>query len=176
MASSGIYEILMIGDAEMAKRKREEYSKSVTKVVGSVLHPIRSIERNTIGRYIALQQTYNVVKSTVKQSVNFCLSRYFNLKEDYMAESNYNRFKTTVSKVTGFGTAIASGAVTGSVAGPIGTAIGAVAGAASATISNVISDANAKSSVYLEINTSRQAMTYSRVRAGLENNSKGTEN
>ena len=118
---------------------------------------------------VLINQAYNQAKSLVTQSVNSSLSRYYNMKEDYMLENNVNAIKQVYSKTSSLATTIVGGTMVGGVVG------GAIAGVGWA-VSEGINISNKWKDVYAEINATSYNKTFTKTRLGLVDGSKGTEN
>lgn len=118
---------------------------------------------------ILLNQAYSQAKNLVNQAVNSTLSRYYNMKEDYMFENNVNQVKTILSKTTSFATTVAGGFMVGNIPGAIIAGVGWIG-------SEGLSAINKMSDVYARINSSNYDKAFSRTRVGLTDNGKGTEN
>ena len=114
-------------------------------------------------------QAVQTAKRLVKQAAEASISHYVRMKEDYMLENNFNALKLVGSKGLGLYSAITAGTVVG---GPVGAAIGAAGWA----ISETISVGTRWLDTYATINEVSYNKTFNRVRAGLIDNGKGTEN
>lgn len=141
-----------------------------------VLSAMRSPIKTALGKNVLLLEAYNQAKSNITQAVSVMWNRYANLKEDYMAQNSVTCAKAFVGRVKQYGTAALSGAVVGSALGPIGSVVGAGVAVAGTAISNII-NFGAELSAYNEQNNAINIQTgYSRIRAGLVDGGRGTEN
>lgn len=114
----------------------------------------------------------NNLMATASQAWN----RYVNIKEDYLAQNNMNAIKANLSAIKGYATSAVTGAQIGSVAGPVGAAIGAAIGVSANAVSRVV-NYGVTIANYNEQNNAMNAQTnYSRVRMGLMDGGRGTEN
>lgn len=125
----------------------------------------------TIGLY-----ALNEVKNNLFQSVSMEWNRFVDMKEDYLAQNNMNELKAKIGAVKSYASSAMTGARIGSSFGPVGTVIGAAVG----TVGNVYNRFNNFRSAmagYHEQNNAMNAQTnFSRVRMGLMDGGRGTEN
>ena len=165
-------EILNTTKAEPDGENKKEKSASEEKFDGDLsklLHPIKTAEKAMFGKHILAKQAYDQVKSVLGNAINSSLNRYYSLSENYMLETDIANLKTGISKATSFGTTVVSGAMVG---GPWGAAI-----AAAGWIGNeAISYNNSLSNYYNQVNTNNYNTNFSRTRASLYDNGRGTEN
>ena len=165
-------EILNTTKVEADGEKKKEKTASEEKFDGDLsklLHPIKSAEKAMFGKHILLKQAYDQAKSVVGNAINSSLNRYYSLSENYMLETDIANIKTGISKAASFGTTVVSGAMVG---GPWGAAIAAVGWVAN----EAISYNNSLSNYYSQINTNNYNTQFSRTRASLYDNGRGTEN
>ena len=112
------------------------------------------------------------VRDTTLNIAEMSLNRYFTLSEDYMSQNIYNNVKKSINKgmqllkTTG---AVATMAATGNV-------VGAVATAGLAVINEGIQYYSRMSNYYQALNATNYQTGFSATRAGLVNDSRGTEN
>lgn len=129
--------------------------------------------KETKSKWDAVQSFIHYSISNASQVVSTAIStsqsRYFSLSENYIAENNYQNTMTAINRGKSLVSAISAGTIT---MGPIG---GVVAGAGWIA-SNYFIERNAESSYYQNINATSMQTQFSRVRAGLVNGGKGTEN
>ena len=111
------------------------------------------------------QRAKEIVLTTVDTSAN----RYFYMKEDYLGETLYQNIKNNANKVVGAVSTIAAGA-------KIGGGVGAVIATAGVAINEGISVFNKYATLENQMNTLNYGMEFSRTRAGLVDNGRGTEN
>jgi hypothetical protein len=130
-----------------------------------------SVTKSVIAVYMA-----NQIKNRIVQTASTMWNRYVDMKEDYIAQNNMNQIKAHVGAVSSYATAAISGAKIGGVLGPAGAAIGAAVG----TIGNAVNRAvSYKTTIanYNEQNNAMNAQTnFSRVRMGLIDGGRGTDN
>ena len=134
-----------------------------------LLHPIKNLEKATVGKNVFLNQAYQQAKQMIVKTFNTSINRYFSLSEDYMSENSYNQVSTMISKGTSLGTAIVSGAIVGGVGGAVVSTIGWAA-------SEFIQNQASLSSYHQSLNAANYQASFSGTRAGLVDNGRGTEN
>lgn len=148
----------------------------VNKDFQELLHPLKKLKTEILGENVLINQAFDTAKKAILNSVSVTANRYFNLKEDYLSENLVNNALTAVGKVTSFGSAVASGAILGSSVTGIGTAVGAAIAATGWVVNEGISMYGQLSNYYQSINATTYQTQFSRVRAGLINEGRGTEN
>lgn len=140
-----------------------------TDVVDDELNPKETNKKKKTGTEIwmsmAAQRALNIALQTLDSSTN----RYFYMKEDYLGEAMYHNVKNNVNKVIGAVSTIATGAKIGSAPGAVIAAVGVAA-------NEGISIFNKYASLENQMNTLNYGMEFSRTRAGLVDNGRGTEN
>lgn len=132
------------------------------------LNPKETKEKKTgaeIWLNMVAQRAFSLFTSTLESSAN----RYFYMKEDYLGEQVYRNVKSNIGKVSGAITTIAAGAKIG---GGVGAAIATVGVVANEGLSVF----NKYASLENQMNTLNYGMEFSRTRAGLVDNGRGTEN
>lgn len=118
----------------------------------------------------------NTVKNNIISAASVAWNRYVDMKEDYLAQNNMNEVKAHLGMAKSYGTSIAAGATIGAIGGPVGIAVGAAVGAASNFISRGVRYGITMAN-YNEQNNAMNAQTnFSRVRMGLIDGGRGTEN
>lgn len=76
---------------------------------------------------ILLHEAYNYAKQEITQIASYEVSKYFNLKDDYIGQRNLSIAKNIISKGASIGTAIASGFATGGIIGGAVAIVGTTA-------------------------------------------------
>ena len=104
-----------------------------------------------------------------KQALQTGMDRYFSLTEDYIAQNYIKIITNMISDTTSLFSNVAVG---GKLFGPAGAAIGAIAWAGSKAVSTV----SGYGAIRQEINQNNYNMQFQRVRMGLVDNGRGTEN
>lgn len=111
------------------------------------------------------QRAKEIVISTIETDA----SRYFYMKEDYLGETVYRNIKNNVGKAIGAVSTVAAGAKLGGAPGAAIAAVGVV-------VNEGISIFNKYATLENQMNTLNYGMEFSRTRAGLVDNGRGTEN
>ena len=142
----------------------------------TAIRPIKSSDNKTLAKSVLLNQAFQVAKNSIIRSLDFNITRYLDLKEDYLSENDYNAAKATIQTTATFATSVFIGAKVGSVGGPVGALIGGAIGAVGGTIANLQGYRSLKSSVSTDLNGRIIQTNFARERAGLTNEGKGTEN
>lgn len=143
--------------------------KNGFKVLNSILHPVNTIVKainkaSPAGGLIA-KAAYNSVKSQVLYAIN----RNFSLREDYQSENTMKNTMGVIGEMVGLGTAVLSGAAIG---GPAGAIVGATA-----WFFNEITTSYQKyDQIQIALNQDIHQSTFQRVRMGLFDGGRGTEN
>lgn len=119
----------------------------------------------------------NEVKNSIVKTASQGWNRHIDMKEDYLASNNMNEIKAKLGAVKSYASAAVTGAKMGfSVGGPIGAVVGAAVGTVGNLGNRVINYALAQTR-YNEQNNAMNAQTnFSRVRMGLMDGGRGTEN
>lgn len=149
--------------------KTENSSKNLSDELNKIFHPIKSIEKATVGKNVFLNQAYQQAKNLIIQTVETGLNKYFSLSEDYIGQNSYTQAKTIISKGSSLISSVAGGAM-------MGGAAGAIIGLTGWTINQTISYQARISGYYESLNATNYSLNNSRLRAGLSDNGKGTEN
>lgn len=153
--------IEIIGGGSGSEEKDED-------TVDKELSPKETKEKKTgaeIWLNMVAQRALALFASTVESSAN----RYFYMKEDYLGEQIYRNVKSNISKVSGAITTIAAGAKIGGAPGAVIATVGVVA-------NEGLSIYNKFATLENQMNTLNYGMEFSRSRAGLVDNGRGTEN
>lgn len=135
----------------------------------NMLHPIKTAESALLGKSVFVNKAYEQVKQLVVASVTEGFNHYTKLTEDYIADNNFNNAKKALSKVSSLASATIGGYITG---GPVGMAIGVI----SWTGNTILSETSRINNYYYNLNATNQNVSFSRTRAGLIDNGRGTEN
>lgn len=121
----------------------------------------------------------NVYKDAVKQVINnavniaeFQMNRYFTLSEDYMTQNLYNNVRQSINKANQIrrtATNVAFMAASGNIPGAIITGVSSI-------INEGMQYYQRMSGYYQALNATNYQTGFSATRAGLVNDSRGTEN
>lgn len=125
---------------------------------------------------ILVNQAFNQVKGIVKNVATYSINKHFTLKENYLMQQALDNTINTISRVGSFALTMVGGAKLGSAGGPWGAIIGG-------TIASVGWGINEGFNIYKKLDQSQMALNqtnaeivFSRTRAGLTNESRGTIN
>jgi hypothetical protein len=142
--------------------------KNKKDTVDKELNPKETKEEKTgaeIWLNMVAQRALSLFTATVESSSH----NYFYMKEDYLGEQIYRNVKSNISKVSGSIITIAAGAKIGGAPGAVIATVGVVA-------NEGLSIYNKYASLENQMNTLNYGMEFSRTRAGLVDNGRGTEN
>lgn len=156
--------------------KTTDPNGQLKKDLTALMHPIKTLESQTLGKSVLINQAYQQAKKAVVSAVDMSLNRYYSMKEDYLSQTNYSNIMTSINKVSSAGTAIIGGAIAGAELGPYGAVAGALIGSVGWGITEAISYQQRMSNAYQSLNTNNYSTNFGQVRAGLVNGGKGTEN
>lgn len=162
---------------EEKHKKEPDPNKQMAKTINKVIHPLNTAQNAVIAKVAILGYGLQQAKQLTTQAFTFNIDRKLSLTENYLAQNEYNNFKTTISKAKSLigttGSGIVAGAQTGGVWGAV---IGGVIGAATWGVGQYTENRANLSSYYQEINTTNYNSQFSRTRAGLVDGGRGTEN
>ena len=168
-------EIVNINREEASAKKTENNveNNGSSSFLNKMLHPIKTVDKalskKIEAKSVFLNQAYQQAKNLAVQTVSTTVNRYFSLSEDYMLENSYRNTVATLNKGKSLATTIIGGAITG---GPVGAIVAGIGWVASEDLQNRA----ALSTYYQQINESNYNTNFSRIRAGLVDNGRGTEN
>ena len=165
-------ELKNIGTDNTAAKKTndvaEKNSEDLEKVVQSLYHPIKTLEKETIGRNAAVAYAFNQSKQIVLAAARYQITKYFTLSEDYNAEVDYTNMMTGINKVTGFFGSSGAGALVGAKTfGVWGAVAGAVLGGGSFIANEVFSAKERRLQQAITINTHNAQTQFAQTRLGL---------
>ena len=158
-------------------------SFNLSQFLDYVQHPIRSLEKATLGKNILVYQTYQYAKSMIKSVSLYAAERYFNLTENYKAEQTLQNTMSVIEHVSGIGTTIIGSAVTGAMGGfkvgggygaAAGAAIGATVGAGMAGINTIVETFKAWDQQKRSLLTMNIQSSFQQTRLGLIDDGRGT--
>lgn len=154
----------------------ENNKQSVENTIQKIMKPMAKEQTNVNAKTIILNQSYQHAKQLLSQSIELTLNRAFSLTEDYINQNNYQNIRKAYSLAASFGSSLIGGAMVGGAAGPGGAAIGAIISVSSWGANQVIQNKAALSSYYQDLNAANFNTDFSRTRAGLVNEGRGTDN
>lgn len=135
-----------------------------------IIHPIKSAEKALLGKSVLLNQAYGLAKQAVKQSVMYGINRHFNLTENYMAQTDMQNILTTIGKVSSLASAVGAGAMLGA------GAPGAIIAAVGWVVNEGIGVYQRFDQAYIQLNEGNMQSNFQRVRMGLTDGGRGTQN
>ena len=160
-----------IGYALNKAKKKLGYEYELASTVGD-----SDWKKQVVGKYTAMELTSNAINVAL-QAAEFGFSRYCTLQEDYMSQQAINNVMGSINRVKGAGSSVISGVLTGSkVAGVGGAVVGGVVGAVSYGTQQYIQYQKKMSGYYQQLNSTNFETGFAASKAGLVNNSRGTEN
>lgn len=142
-------------------------NSDLQKTLKTLLHPVKTLEQNTIGKNVIVNQAYMQAKQIVKEVGQYHIYKYFTLKEDYLSETAYNNALSGIGKVTSFGTTIAAGAIAGAALGPVGAIVGGAVGGIGWGITQYIDNKGKMLQQQVQINTNNAQSQFQQTRLGL---------
>lgn len=143
-------------------------------VINTLMHPIRTAEKNTVGRNILANQAYQNAKQTVKNIGQYHIYKYFTLKENYLSETTAQNIQTSLNKATSFAASVGGGAMVGAAGGPVGAAIGAAIGAIGWTSNEIVGIFQTRTQERISVSTNNQQTSFQQTRLGLIDGRGGT--
>ena len=154
----------------------EDEEMSLTDMLKIAQHPIKALEKATLGKSAVVYYAYQQAKQIVKATALYQLERYYNLTENYKAEQDLNNTLSVLERSVEGYTSIIGGAIIGAKAGPWGALAGAVVGAASWATNTVFSAWKAFDQQSIQLATMNIQSSYQKVRLGLIDDGRGTQN
>lgn len=156
--------------APKSENKQESFNLS------NLAHPIKSIEKNTIGKNVIAYQAYSLVKQQIKAVAMYEINKYFSLTENYTTQQSFNNALTAIGKVASFGTTVVSGAMMGSSMGPVGAAVGAAVAAVGWTANESIQIYQRFDQQNRELATMNTQSQFQMTRMGLVDGGRNSQN
>lgn len=161
-----------VSAAKKTNQVAEDNNEELTQTLRSLFHPIKTLEQQTVSRNVivnqAVHQGIQLVKQTSMSAVNYAITKYFTLNENYKAEVDFSNAMTGINKVTSFAGAIGAGAISGSVLGGApGAIVGGLAGALSWSVSEVFGSAQRRLQQEITISTNNFQSQFQQTRLGL---------
>lgn len=154
----------------------ENESENLTEVLEKMQHPLKTLERKALGKSELLYFWYGRSKELIKSYAKFQIGMYFNLTENYKAEQTLENTISILDNVSSSVGSVFAGAIAGAKAGPVGALVGAGIGATfsvATTLSNAV-----KSFIQqdIQLTTMNMQSSYQRVKLGLIDDGRGTQN
>lgn len=154
----------------------DEKGNDLTDFLRAVQNPLGTMEKATLGKSIIAYNIYQQAKSFVKTTALFQLERYYNLTENYKGEQDLSNTLSVLSHLMEMSTSIVGGAIAGAKAGPVGAVAGMFVGYASWGVNTVFNSWKAFDQQSRELQTMNMQSSYQRVRLGLIDDGRGTQN
>lgn len=164
------------GNSLSSKSTKDDGNEEFKADLTTLLHPVKTMKENTLGKNVVVNQAYNYAKSAVKQMAMYEINKYFSLTENYKAQQDMQNTLTTISKVASFGTTVAAGAITGAAGGPVGAAFGAIVAAAGWVGNEIISAKQTFETQERNLATMNNASVFQLTRMGLVDGGRGSYN
>lgn len=137
--------------------------------INYIVHPIKSAEKAMLGKSALLSQAYGVAKQAVKSSIMYGINRHFNLTENYMAQTDMQNVLTTIGKISSFASTVGAGFIAGNVAGAAIAAVGW-------GVNEGVAIYQRFDQAYIQLTETNIQSNFQRVRLGLVDGGKGTQN
>lgn len=152
----------------------EEEETSLTDMLKVAQHPIKAFEQAVFGNHAIGYYIYSQTKSFVVSTAKYSFGRYFNLSENYKAEQDLDNTLNVLSHLSnGYGSLIGGALVGAKVGHPlIGAAIGGIAW----TANTVLDAQKAWDAQNLQLTATRMQSGFQKVRLGLIDDGRGTQN
>ena len=176
MAEEIIIKIQNSSGNKKNKEKKENKNEDGTINLKSFLHPVKTAENAFNDSFPFGFYIYREAKQNLSQIAKTAYNRYTTLSEDYKVGDRYSVITNNVGKAVSLVESAYMGAMVGSAAGPWGALAGAAIGATSTIISHTISHYDKLSDYYSQLNMNDYRTEFGRVRAGLIDGGRGTEN
>lgn len=152
----------------------KDKSYSLRDFLEDIQHPVKSLEKATLGKNVLIYRTYQQGKELIKNAATFQLQKYFNLTENYKAEQTLENALNVISNVSSIGTSIIGGALAGlSVGHPV---LGGVIGAGFAIGNQMLNTWKTYDQQNRQITTSNLQSAFQKTKLGLVDDGRGTLN
>lgn len=150
--------------------------KDLVQGLRALQNPLGTMEKATLGKSIIVYSAYQKAKSFVKTTALFQLERYYNLTENYKGEQDLSNTLSILSHFSEMATSIVGSAIVGAKAGPWGAVAGMAVGIASWGANTVFNSWKAFDQQNRELQTMNIQSSYQKVRLGLIDDGRGTQN
>lgn len=153
----------------------EEKETDINDILSTMFHPIKTLEKNTIGRNALVSYAFNNAMNFTKSALRYTLTRRFDLTDNYMAEQDMNNALNVIGTMQGIGVSTYSGARVGAqVGGAWGAAIGAAVGFTASMIKNAFEAEKRERQEQRKFIESDKQNAFQRARMGLTDGGRGT--
>lgn len=173
-----IIKLVVSGDGDSLEEKmgKTTDTKSGLKILNNILHPVKSAVKAVDSKLPGIAIFANYAFSYTKSAVLYGLNRNFRLKEDYQSELTVQNTLNVFGKFTSLGAAMGGGAIAGSGGGAVGAVVGAVVAGVGWGMNEIVSAVQRHDQQNLSLNETNTQSTFKRVRLGLIDGGRGTEN
>ena len=131
--------------------------------------------KTLLGKAVLAERAFYKTLSYSKSLARATIGMVNTLSEDYIGENLYNNISKTIDTGLSAVYMVTSGSTIGAMAA--GTALGgAILGAGAFAFGETVQQIERYSQYYRNLNASNFSTSYNRVRAGLSDNNRGTEN
>jgi hypothetical protein len=154
----------------------ENQKSNQTTNLSKILHPISTMKSNFNRQNPILGMAVNIAYQNIKNGVAYSLNRSFSLTEDYMSEMVVNNVINTIGQITSLWGSVSAGALAGIGGGPIGAVVGATVGALGWLANAGMQSYQRYDQQQISLNEVNVQTTFQRVRLGLVDGGRGTEN
>lgn len=152
----------------------EEEETSLTDMLRVAQHPIKAFEKAVFGKSALAYYTYNQMKSLTINTAKYAIGRYFNLSENYKAEQDLDNTLNVLSNISGAYGSLIGGALVGAKVGhPL---IGAAIGGGVWVTNTILNAQKTWDAQNLQLTATRMQSGFQKVRLGLIDDGRGTQN
>lgn len=171
-----VIELKLGGGSDGQGQEKEGKEIGLSDILKAAQHPIKALEKATLGKNELVYYAYQQAKQIVKNTALYQIGRYYNLTENYEAEQDLNNALSVLSHASSGYASILGGAIIGAKAGPYGALAGALIGTASWTTTTVFNAWKAFDQQNMRLQTMNIQSAYQKVRLGLIDDGRGTQN
>ena len=166
-----VIELKNIADQTAAAKTNkiaEENSDNLQKTLKTLFHPIKTLEQETIGKNVLVNQAYQNAKQAIKQVGQYHIYKYFTLKENYEAEEDFSNMMNGIGKFSSFVGTVGAGATMGAQSGGgWGAVIGAVISGGAWITTEVLGAKERKLQEQITFSTNNYQSQFQQTRLGL---------
>lgn len=155
---------------------KEDENASLTDMLKIMQHPIKALEKATLGKNALVYYAYQQAKQIAKTTALYRIERYFNLTENYKAEQDMENTLNVISHEVEAWTSIIGGAIVGAKAGPWGALAGTAIGLVAWGTNTGFSAWKAWDQQNMQLQTMNIQSNFQKVRLGLIDDGRGTQN
>ena len=171
-----VIELKLNGESGNTSLDETVEETDLSKLLKTIQHPIASLENATLGKSAILYSAFQQGKQLAKSAALYFVGRRFNLTENYKAEQDLSNTFSILSHVAEGAGSIVGGMILGAKAGPIGMIVGGVVGGVTWGVNTALNSYQAWDQQTINLNTMRMQSSYQKVRLGLIDDGRGTQN